>query len=380
MEILPCSTLRIWISARPERWSRLRLAVAVKAGGDRKTIWAQTKEKVFFQGAAIDFVSVDSFWRIFTEIAIDRSLAEMIRAEIELDRVAAEERADRRRQEERLDAETRQQKLKDEVENARLAELLRRQAAEEWLTKERERKAQLREAKKQRYFAQAERIKIVLVQHGVQSLFHFTRVENLTGILTKGLLPRCEIDTATTNDTTRADGFLEASSLSISFPNYKLFYRDRMTSPGSRWVVLEIDPNALCHHVCAFNTTNAADRRMFEKSLDERATPEALSAMFAPQAEGPDKKSIVDREQLHIPNSYPTDPQAEVLLFGRLDPSYIRRLIFEDSATREAFLTGYGPGGATPKIDLDKSFFSYRSDYAHWKKSELKIVCDQEKE
>jgi hypothetical protein len=65
-------------------------------------------------------------------------------------------------------------------------------------------------------------------ERDIETLVHFTRVENLSSILQNGLLSRKALETSGQqflfNDPDRIDGHKEAICLSISFPNYKMFY------------------------------------------------------------------------------------------------------------------------------------------------------------
>jgi hypothetical protein len=65
----------------------------------------------------------------------------------------------------------------------------------------------------------------------IDTLVHFTRLENLVGILAEGILPRSTLEGRPSgvifNDDIRTDNHKEAVCLSISFPNYKMFYKYR---------------------------------------------------------------------------------------------------------------------------------------------------------
>ena len=67
----------------------------------------------------------------------------------------------------------------------------------------------------------------------IDVLCHFTRLENLIGILGNGLLPRRTLSERYIPfyavDPYRRDDCPEAVCLSISFPNYMLFYSKRVS-------------------------------------------------------------------------------------------------------------------------------------------------------
>ncbi len=77
-----------------------------------------------------------------------------------------------------------------------------------------------------------QKIKAFCNKRGITTVIHFTRVENLANILAYGLLSRSELDSRDIeyvfNDWQRIDRYPNAISTSISFPNYKMFYRYRV--------------------------------------------------------------------------------------------------------------------------------------------------------
>ena len=89
----------------------------------------------------------------------------------------------------------------------------------------------------------------------IETLVHFTRIENLDSILQHGLVGRSLLQTRQQqflwNDEIRADGCPQAICLSISFPNYKMFWGIRrkaektMGIADSQWVVLLLDAKVL---------------------------------------------------------------------------------------------------------------------------------------
>ena len=105
-------------------------------------------------------------------------------------------------------------------------------------------------------------------------LLHFTRPENLESILAIGLHPRQNIDlgvvpNASVNDTCRNDGRRDRNCLSISFPNYKMFYPLRSANPGIEWPVLVMKPSILWTMDCLFCENNAASTAISSKQDHE---------------------------------------------------------------------------------------------------------------
>ena len=160
-------------------------------------------------------------------------------------------------------------------------------------------------------------------QRGIEQLLHFTRLENLPSIIQHGLLPRSYIRNynirCNFNDNKRLDGLEDAICLSISFPNYRLFYKFRKQYTSSAWIILEIDPTLLWEYECIFCIHNAASSLVSRKSTEERKTFEEFKKIFE---DLPD----INIKRENLPDSYPTSPQAEVLVTQRIPLSLIRQI------------------------------------------------------
>lgn len=71
-------------------------------------------------------------------------------------------------------------------------------------------------------------IRSLIAERNIPCLVHFTQIENISSILQNGILPRTLLAPGYHfNDEMRLDGFSESISLSISFPNWQMFYRCR---------------------------------------------------------------------------------------------------------------------------------------------------------
>ncbi|MGV6848671.1 MAG: hypothetical protein ACWA5A_09860 [Marinibacterium sp.] len=73
------------------------------------------------------------------------------------------------------------------------------------------------------------RIRTEAQRRRIPCLVHFTQVANLTSIMTHGLVPMARADRMglkpVINDADRWDGYRDAVSLSVGFPNYRMFWK-----------------------------------------------------------------------------------------------------------------------------------------------------------
>lgn len=200
-------------------------------------------------------------------------------------------------------------------------------------------------------------IREFLQQRGVSHIYHFTRETNLAAIIQHGLLPRSVLAQRnipfTFNDTMRLDNAQESTSVSISFPNYKMFYRLTQADLAARWVVLAIAPDILWTLRCAFCKTNAASNAVRFQQMQTRMTLQALEELFA---DFPHKK------RGSIPHSYPTSPQAEVLVFDPIPATMIRSVCVRSQQDVSRVQPHAGRVECIAKPDV----FSRRCDWADW--------------
>ncbi len=205
-------------------------------------------------------------------------------------------------------------------------------------------------------------------ERGIETLCHFTRIENLQSILQEGLLGRSILHERGQqfwwNDADRADRCPEANCLSISFPNYQMFYsiREGMKSEevnDSQWVVLLLDAKVLWELDCAFCQRNAASNAVRSIPLNERKKTETLKDLFG------DFYGI-KHQDLQIPQNYPTHPQAEVLVFDQIPTEYINAIHFRNATILEQWRSNY-IGTFSDKFFVDRKYFDARCDYEVWR-------------
>jgi len=192
----------------------------------------------------------------------------------------------------------------------------------------------------------------------VPFLIHFTRVVNLPLIMEHGLYPVSRVDeigvTPQINDELRLDGHRDGTSLSIAFPNYRMFWKYRQENKGVEWVVLGVDSSVLWLKDCAFCRHNAADARISCQSTNQLKTPAAFTGMFEEIA------GLSTRQEQRLNPSDPTDAQAEVLVFDVIEPSLIIGAAFENAATRDAYQDSLGNREIVVNRER-KGFFATRS-------------------
>jgi hypothetical protein len=180
-----------------------------------------------------------------------------------------------------------------------------------------------------------EDIKALAVSLNIDHLVHFTQATNLPTIIKHGLYPvgrAGEIGiTPQINDHLRLDGHTDSTSLSINFPNDKMFYKYRMADPTIGWAVLVLPRKILWEKDCAFCNDNAASTSISSQSLDALKTVEAFENIFKEDA-------ILNlREEQRLKPHDPTNVQAEVLAFDVIEPRYIKFIAFDSDATMNAY-------------------------------------------
>jgi len=214
-------------------------------------------------------------------------------------------------------------------------------------------------------------IKSFAEERKIDVLCHFTRVENLSGILRDGLLSRTALERSGASfvptDMSRLDGYLDAVCLSISFPNYKMFYNKRelfwncSQVRHSQWVVLLFGVELLWELECGFCLQNAAAYSERRVSREEMRATSAFERMFS-DSDGVSRQKLWD---LNIPRNYPTNPQAEVLVFETVPTAYLREVYFHGIRALETWQRNHSTA-VQVKMDHGGYYFKARQDYKLW--------------
>ena len=219
---------------------------------------------------------------------------------------------------------------------------------------------------------QTEEIKNIVSNRGIEHLVHFTRIENLNSILQYGLVPVILQEqmgiNSVRNDEQRIDSKLDCTSCSITFPNYRLFYKFREYDyPGTRWVVLAIDKSILFSpsNITFFCYTNAARVIPQTRNLEDLCTVNAFKNMFCDTIIINGRR--VRRELLNINDNFTTDPQAEILISDIIDKEYINCIYFQNEDDLQYYKENYGLDILKKyNYDIDRNFFNARTDYDFW--------------
>ena len=165
------------------------------------------------------------------------------------------------------------------------------------------------------------------------------------------------------NDDSRIDGHSDANCLSVSFPNYRMFYRLRRTL-GGEWIVLAISPDVLSEFECLYCNTNAAHSSELVRTRDIRRTPAAFEEMFGESARC---TAPGGRSALGLPLGAPTDPQAEILVRGTIPPKHIKAIFVESNTALEQVRSLLATRALQIQHEVNHLAFNPRKDSQHWK-------------
>lgn len=152
----------------------------------------------------------------------------------------------------------------------------------------------------------------------IENLIHFTRICNIPSIFEFGLLPRSDIVerkiSTVVTDSIRLDRHLDAVSLSVGYPNSKMFYKYRRGDDENyyNWGVIELDPLLLLKYPCSFFPKNAASSDFNGIDWQKFSSPENFEKMF--EGDRGDKPAL------------PKDVQAEILVFSAISANYIKNV------------------------------------------------------
>jgi len=201
-------------------------------------------------------------------------------------------------------------------------------------------------------------MKKLVKSYGIEYIVHFTRMKNLDNILKNGLKSRKKLEKDNKkfhfNDSHRNDNQKDAICCSVCHPNYKMFYKLRQEK-SKKWVVLLIKKNIIWKYKCAFCTENASSNNVTSILLKKRKGKKAFKKLYG-------KKKL--RKKCKIFNPYPTNPQAEILVFNDIKSTDIISIVFENQKKIKKYKKKYKKFN----FKIDKKYFQARKDYSCWTK------------
>ena len=200
-------------------------------------------------------------------------------------------------------------------------------------------------------------------ERGIEELVHFTNVTNLPSILDQGLLSREYLDyyfiDYSYNDSYRMDSVKNSVSLSVTSPNYKMFYKLRCANPNTHWAIILLNAIDVLKLDCAFCYTNAANSYITNIPIDDRKTTRAFESMFMDELFG-NKRSDIGLELYET-----TDPQAEILVMETIPVSAIDFIVFDSYGILNQYKPIIEARGISCSVDL--GYYRPRRDYEYWR-------------
>ncbi len=273
------------------------------------------------------------------------------------------EKFEKERETERQKERAKQRKIENENRQKKIEEERQRRVIEQIEIEKR--------IRKEKEIQRPKLIKEFIEKKQINTLVHFTRIENIPSILEHGLV---SVEYALKNfidvinsDKERHDHQLDAISLSISFPNYKMFYSKQNEDKNGIWGVLILKPEILFEKKCTFYAKNAASY------TDHREHDEIsyLEEMF----EEISNSNFNFRMLLNIPTYYTTDPQSEVLVHDKIEPKYIRKVVLKDYKSIEHYARMTKENQLNSNFfTQDSTYFKPRHDWKYWKKNQNQSI------
>lgn len=186
-------------------------------------------------------------------------------------------------------------------------------------------------------------IRKIVFDRGIEHLLHFTFEKNLPSIFSHGLLPRDELEQredimAFGSDPYRDDGHTDATCLSVTRFQGPMLRRVLRDHPKDDFVILGVHPSVLWENLCLFCDANASSN-WIKRSSRNLSTAYAFERMFedatVPKSENGNWVNVSTRQRDGLPDSVPTDAQAEILVKGHIPPDRILGIWVETITQRD---------------------------------------------
>lgn len=198
----------------------------------------------------------------------------------------------------------------------------------------------------------------------IEEFVHFTNERNLLSILKRGVLSRKVLQENNIffeyNDEKRLDGMPEAISMSVTSPNYRMFYKYRALKNKANWVVIAFDSQRILEYKCDFYRANAGCRDSYQLKKEERQDVIAFEELFS------DWDPYHSRWNMNLGSNETTNPQAEVMVFDAIPITCIRRIVFQNERQLKAYIPLLAKLGIAGMCGAH--FFAPRKDYKYWTK------------
>lgn len=184
-------------------------------------------------------------------------------------------------------------------------------------------------------------IKSILKERRIEYLIHFTRASNLKSILEHGLVPVSDLENKmiafVKNDKDRYDRKTDCISVSVEYPNTWVLKEYMKRENTERWVIIILDPIVIGDYNCYFAQHNAASSAI-ANSVEDCSGVDAFNRLFdecvvVPTTRG--TRRFCRGEISNIQSYLPTSDQAEILVKGIIDSSYIKHIYFNSEIDAE---------------------------------------------
>ncbi len=177
-----------------------------------------------------------------------------------------------------------------------------------------------------------------IAELGISEILHFTRGDNLVGILQRGgILSRALLESESAEfqlleyvgdpawpDRSRDAAWWGFINLSIETVNQTLLNKARNNHPTQKWFVLSFLPDILTHEDVHFTTTNNAYEPHVLRDRGVKGLDLPYSVTYK------DLKGNTHKRHRELPKSFPSSHQAEVLYPNLLTLNYLRAIYVEN--------------------------------------------------